>query len=149
MELRGSVLSLDTAAKTFSLLTFKVDYSAATVRGGLAVGAVVEVEGNLSPTAPDTIQATKVEVRFSHFGDGASDQEVRGMLTAVNATDLTFTLGGVTYWTDAQTVFIREDAAITFADLKVGDPVEVRALSTKTNASGQAYASRVEAEEMH
>jgi len=32
-----------------------------------------------------------VSVRFSHFGDGASDQEVRGMLTAVNATDLTFT----------------------------------------------------------
>jgi hypothetical protein len=149
MDLRGPVLTLDTTAKTFTLLTFKVDYSAAVVQGTLMVGAVVEVEGNLSPTATDTIVATRVKVRFDHHGDGASDEEVRGMLSAVNGTDLTFVLNGVTYWTDAQTVFIREDAAIAFPDLKAGDSVEVRALSTKTNAAGQAYVSRVEEEGMH
>ncbi|GLH72126.1 hypothetical protein GETHLI_06280 [Geothrix limicola] len=149
MELRGPVLTLDATAKTFTLLTFKVDFSAAAVQGTLAVGAVVEVEGNPSPTAPDTILATRVEVRFAQHGDGASDEEARGMLSAVSAADLTFTLGGTTYWTDAQTVFIRDDAAIAFSDLKVGDAVEVRALSTKTNAAGQPYASRVEEEGMH
>ncbi|HJV48244.1 MAG TPA: DUF5666 domain-containing protein [Geothrix sp.] len=149
MELRGAITTLDTTAKTFSLLAFKVDYSAAAVQGTLVAGAVVEVEGNLSPTAPDTILATRVEVRFDRHGDGASDEEARGMISAVSATDLTFTLNGTTYWTDAQTVFIKEDASFAFPDLKVGDAVEVRALSTKTNAAGQPYASRVEEEGMH
>ena len=68
----------------------------------------------------------------------------RARRPALSGADLTITVGGITYWTDAQTVFIRDDAAIAFRDLKVGDRVEVRALSTRTNPAGQAYASRVE-----
>lgn len=148
VEAMGALSTLDTTAKTFNLLTFKVDYSAALVDGTLVDGAVVEVEGSFSATAANTILATRVHVAFGHHGDDASDEEAKGALTAL-ATDLTFTAGGVTYWTDAQTVFIRGDAAIAFTDLKVGDMVEVRALSTRTNAAGQAYASRVEVEGMH
>ena len=149
MEVRGPLSHLDATAKTFTLLAFKVDYSAAVVQGTLVDGAVVEVEGSLSTTATDTILATKVEVRFNLHGAGASDGEVMGAITALNATDLTLTLGGTTFWTDAQTVFIRRDAAIAYTDLKAGDLVEVRSLSTKTNAAGQAYASRVKVEGMH
>jgi hypothetical protein len=150
MEVRGPVSMLDATAKTFTLLTFKVDYSMAVVKGTLADGAVVEVEGNLSATAMGTILATKVEVRLSRHGSGSSDGDARGSITALGATDLTLTLGGTTYWTDAQTVFLQEeDTAIAFTDLKVGDNVEVRVLSSKTNAAGQAYASRVEVEGMH
>jgi hypothetical protein len=144
VEARGSLSTLDPAAKTFALLAFKVDYSTATVHGTLVEGAVVEVEGTISSTAANTILATRVEVRFGHHGEGASNEEAKGTLTALSGADLTLTLGGITYWTDAQTVFIRDDAAIVFTDLKVGDQVEVRALSTRTNSAGQAYASRVE-----
>lgn len=144
VEARGSLSTLDPAAKTFTLLAFKVDYSTAMVQGTLVEGAVVEVEGTFSTTAANTILATRVEVRFGHHGEGASNEEAKGTLTALSGADLTFTLGGITYWTDAQTVFIRDDAAIAFTDLKVGDRVEVRALSTRTNSAGQAYASRVE-----
>lgn len=146
MEVSGTLSTLDATVKTFTLLTFKVDYSAAVVKGTLVDGAVVEVEGSLSTTTPGTILATQVEVRFDHDGEGASDEEAKGAITALNLANLTFTLGGTTYWTDAQTVFIRSDAGIAFTDLKLGDLVEVRALSTKTNTSGQPYASRVEEE---
>ena len=148
MEVSGPLSMLDTTAKTFMLLGFKVDYSTASVSGTLVEGAVVEVEGSLSTTATGTLLATKVEVRFGQGGDGASDLEAGGTISALDATNLTLTVGGVTYWTDAQTVFIRQDAAIAFTDLKVGDRVELRALSTRTNAAGQAYASRVEEEGM-
>lgn len=149
VEARGALSVLDTTAKTFTLLTFKVDYSAATVKGTLVDGAVVEVEGNLSTTVPNTLLATKVAVKFGHHGRGASDREIKGSLSAVNATDLTLTVGGTTYWTDGQTVFVKADAAIAFTDLKVGDMVEVRVLSTQTNTAGQPYAPRVEVEGMH
>ena len=149
MEVSGALASLDTAAKTFTLLTFKVDYSAAVVMGTLVDGAVVEVEGTLSTTTPDKIVATRVEVRFHDHGKGASDAMAMGVLSALSTGNLTLTVGGITYWTDAQTVILQHDTAIAFADLKVGDAVEVRALSTKTNTAGQAYASRVEKEGMH
>jgi hypothetical protein len=144
MDLAGPLSNLDTTAKTFTLFAFKVDFSAAAVTGTLTNGAVVFVEGSLSMTDPTTILATKVDVRIGHEGSGACDSEARGAITALDATALTLTVGGKTFWTDAQTVFLRMDATITFADLKVGDQVEVRALSTKTNSAGQAYASRVE-----
>ena len=143
MDLSGPVSGLDTAAKTFTLMAFKVDYSAAKVEGALANGAMVEVEGSLSTAAPGTLLATQVEVRFDQPGGGASDEEVKGAITALSPSALTLTVGGATYWTDAQTVFIRDDAAIAFSDLKVGDWVEVRALSTQTNAAGEPYATRV------
>jgi len=144
VEARGSLSTLNAVTKTFNLLAFTVDYSAAVVSGALVEGAVVEVEGTFSTTAANTILATRVEVKFGHHGEGASNEEAKGTITALNGVDLTFALGGITYWTDAHTVFIRTDAAIAFTDLKVGDRVEVRALSTRTNPAGQAYASRVE-----
>lgn len=147
MEIRGPLTGLDATAKTFTLLGFKVDYSAAVLEGTLVEGAVVEVEGSLSMTATDTILATKVEVRFEHRGDGASDGEAEGALSALNTADLTLTVAGRTYWTDAHTVFIQNDAPIGFSDLTVGERVEVRSFSSNTNAAGQAYASRVEVAE--
>jgi hypothetical protein len=149
VETRGTLSVLDPTVKTFTLLTFKVDYSSATVKGTLVDGAVVEVEGNLSTTTPNTLLATKVMVQFGHHGKGASDREIRGLLSTMNATDLTLTVGGIIYWTDGQTIFLKADAAIAFTDLKVGDMVELRALSTQTNTAGQPYASRVEVEGMH
>jgi len=145
-EFSGSISNLDTTAKTFSLLSFTVDYSGATVEGTLVAGATVEVEGAMSATDPNTLVAVKVEVRFPRMGNGASDTKAKGPITALNATDLTLTVGGVTYWTDAQTLITADDAPGTFAQLQVGDPVEVKALSTHANAAGQPYATRIEKE---
>jgi hypothetical protein len=146
VEASGALSNLDATAKTFSLLSFKVDYSGAIVEGTLTAGATVEVEGAMSATNPGTLVAKKVEVRFASMGNGASDQEAKGPITALNATDLTLTVGGAVYWTDAQTLILDHDAPVGFAQLKVGDPVEVRALSTRTNAAGQPYAARIEKE---
>jgi hypothetical protein len=144
VEAYGALSNLNATAKTFSLQSFKVDYSAATVEGTLAEGAMVEVDGALSATDPTVFLATKVEVRFPLMGNGASDREAEGIITALSATDLTLTVGGIIYWTDAQTLVMDRDAPIRFDQLSVGNRVEVRALSTHTNASGQPYASRVE-----
>lgn len=144
LEASGALSNLDATAKTFALQAFQVDYNHATLEGTLAEGAMVEVEGALSATDPNVLVATKVEVRFPRMGNGASDKEAEGTLTALSATDLTLTVGGSVYWTDAQTLLIDRDAPIRFDQLSVGDHVEVRALSTHTNAAGQSYASRVE-----
>ncbi len=144
VEASGALSSLDAAAKQFTLQALKVDYSSASVEGTLAEGAMVEAEGALSPTDPTVLVATKVEVRFSPMGNGASDLEAQGLITALSAADLTLTIGGRTYWTDAQTLLLDRGAALRFDQLLVGDRVQVRALSTRTNAAGQAYASRVE-----
>lgn len=146
VEASGPIADLDTTAKTFTLLLLKVNYSAALVEGTLVAGATVEVEGAMSATDPTLLLATKVEVRFPGMGNGASDDEAKGPITALNATDLTLTVGGITYWTDGQTLILDDDTATAFAQLKVGDWVEVRALTSRTNAAGQPYATRIERE---
>lgn len=144
VEASGPLANLDAAAKTFTLSAFKVDYSGAIVEGTLAEGATVEAEGTLSATNPNLLIATKVEVRFPHMGNGASDEEVEGSITATSGTDLTVTVGAAVFWTDAQTLILRHDLLVPFVDLKPGDRVEVRALSSRTNAAGQPYAARIE-----
>ncbi len=144
VEASGALSSLDATAKRFTLQALKVDYSSALVEGTLAEGAMVEAEGALSPTDPTVLVATKVEVRFSPMGNGASDLEAQGPITALGAADLTLTVGGRVFWTDAQTLLLDRGAALRFDQLLVGDRVQVRGLSTRTNAAGQAYASRVE-----
>lgn len=146
VEASGPIANLDTAAKTFTLLLLKVNYSAAVVEGALVAGATVEVEGAMSATDPTLLLATKVEVHFPGMGNGASDDEAKGPITALNGTDLTLSVGGITYWTDAQTLILDDDTATAFAQLKVGDWVEVRALTSRTNAAGQPYATRIERE---
>lgn len=146
VEASGPVADLDTTAKTFTLLLLKVNYSAALVEGTLATGALVEVEGAMSVTDPTTLLATKVEVRIPGMGRGASDDEAKGPITALSAADLTLTVGGITCWTDAQTLILDDETAIAFAQLKAGDWVEVRALTSRTNAAGQPYATRIERE---
>jgi hypothetical protein len=145
-ELSGPISALDTTAKTFTLMGFKVDYSSAAVEGTLAEGVTVEVEGAPSATDATVLLATKVEVRFAHAGNGASDTKAEGAISAISATDLTLTVQGVTFWTDAQTLIGDDEAPLTFSQLAVGQRVEVRAQSTKTNAAGLAYATRIEQE---
>jgi hypothetical protein len=143
LEVCGTVSGLDTTAKTFLLMSYKVDYSAAKMEGTLANGARVEVEGTLG-VEPRVLKARKVEVSYTDSGSGASDKEKEGVVTAVGATDKTLSIGPATYWTDSATLFVKEDAPAAFTDVAIGIKVELRVLSTRLNAAGQAYATKVE-----
>lgn len=143
MELSGPISGLDTTAKTFLLMSYKVDYSAATVEGTLADGAQVEVEGTSGPAGSLTLTAREVKVQFPEAGSGDSNLDVSGVVSAVDTTAGTFTVGSTTFWTDASTLFVKADAPVTFAAVTVGETVEVHALSTQTNAAGQVYATVV------
>lgn len=70
VELSGTLSALDAVAGTFSLLTFQVDFKGAVVKGTLAGGATVEVEGSVSATDPNLFIAVKVEV---HSAGSESD----------------------------------------------------------------------------
>jgi Domain of unknown function (DUF5666) len=145
LEAFGQVSALDGGAKTFQLLSLLVDYSQATVTGTLANGARVEVEGTLDTTgAAPVLRATAVRVAFTRCGTGASNGVRIGVVAAVSATDLTLTLGTETFWTDSATIFQSGWTAATFADVKVGSKVVLLIQSAKTNAAGQAYATKVE-----
>lgn len=143
LELSGPISGLDTTAKTFMLMSYKVDYSAAEIEGTLVEGADVEAEGTAGPSGTSTLLAREVSVRFAHAGSGESDLEREGLVTAVDPVAGTISLGGATYWTDAATLFVKGDAPATITDVKVGVMVEVHVLSTRMNAAGQAYATLV------
>ena len=143
LEVSGPISALDTTAMTFTLMSYTVNYGTAKVRGTLANGAQVEVEGTTDTTGK-ILTAAEVEVAFAHGGSGASNGRVVGTVSAVSATDMTLTIGGVTFWTDSSTVFMQGWKAATLAAVPVGTRVEVHFLSTKTNTAGQAYATKVE-----
>lgn len=143
VELSGPISGLDTTATTFLLMSYKVDYHAAEVEGTLANGAQVEVEGVAGPSGTMTLSAREVSVRFASSGSGASNEDQEGIVTAVDPVKGTFTLGSTTYWTDGATLFVKAGAPATFSAVTVGATVEIHALSTKTNADGQAYATLV------
>ena len=144
LEVCGTISHLDTTAKTFQILTYKVDYSAAKVVGTLAEGAKVEVEGTLGMGEAPVLKAQHVEVEFAYTGSGSSDSETTGFVTALSAMDKTLTVGTTTYWTDAATLLMKSDSPASFSDLKVGDKVEVYYMNSKTNTVGQKYAAKVE-----
>jgi hypothetical protein len=145
LEVSGYLSGLDSTAKTFLLMAYTVDYSKALVEGTLANGARVEVEGTLDTSgATPVLRASKVEVAFPSSGSGDSDGEVTGIVVAVSMTDMTVSIGSAIFWTDSATLFVKAEAPATLADVKVGSAVEIHFLSTKTNAAGQSYATKVE-----
>jgi len=143
VEVEGPVSDLDAAARSFTALGYRVSYASARVRGSLANGARVEVEGRFDAADANLIIAREVEIKQRRGGDGRANGEVKGALTAVDAAAGSFDLGGNGYFVDAATVFDRDDSDATLADLRVGDYVEVKFLSTRVEA-GRSYATKVE-----
>lgn len=84
----GQVSNLNATAKTFTLGTWTVNYSAATVKGTLANGAWAQVRGTV---AGSTISAAWVNV-MGAMGDPGSGMGLRGMATNLNTTAKTFHL---------------------------------------------------------
>lgn len=143
VEVEGPVSDLDTATQTFTALGYRVSYAGARVRGTLIDGARIEVEGRFDAADANLIIAREVKVKQRRGGDGRANGEVKGALSAIDAAAGTFDLGGTGYFVDSATVFDRDDSDATLADLRIGDYVEVKFLSTRVEA-GRTYATKVE-----
>jgi hypothetical protein len=111
IELEGIISNLDTAAQTFTILEFAVDYSNAEVKGNLSEGSWVEVEGRIdSETSVIVAREVKLEGKWddsddnggdddSGSGDGDDDggndseQEVTATVSSFDAATNSFMLG--------------------------------------------------------
>ena len=149
MGLRGLALNLNTATKTFNLLNLTVSYTQATVVGTLAEGVMVEVQGALASGSTTSLVASHVEVETTAMGGGmgagmgATNTQVKGTITAIDLSAMTFAVAGTNYWMDASTLILAQDVPVAASTLKVGDWVAVMADSTRTNSAGYAYATRI------
>jgi Ca2+-binding RTX toxin-like protein len=95
-EARGVVSNLDTSAQSFEMFGLTIDYSTAEVKGTLADGENVKVEGNL---ANNVVNAREVETANQNDDDNDNDSnrnlELRGALANLDTNAKTFTLLGV------------------------------------------------------
>ena len=143
IELEGAMTNFDATTTTFTVLNTRVNYANARVRGTLAEGARVNVEGRVDATDATLVIAREVEVGHRRGGDGHANREVKGAVTAVDANLLTLDVGGNGFFLDANTILERNERPITLADVTVGAYVEVKADSTRIQGS-RTYATKIE-----
>lgn len=145
VEVEGRIEDLDAESLTVSGITFAVTSQTIVVDDNdrplsfdaLAVDLYVEVHGIYG--ANGSLLATKIEIE--DFDD--DELELRGAIEALS--DASLTVLGVEFLVDDQTRFEDDDnLPITFADLAVGDIVEVHA---RFGANGERIATRVEIED--
>lgn len=149
----GTVSALDTVAMTFQAGGFLVSYGTAKVQGALVEGARVEVRGTASGQA---FAATWIDVE-TPSGNAGAEIELCGPISGLDATAKTFVLMSytVSYGTAKVEGTLADGAQVevegtlaatgstTLGAVKVGGTVMIHALSTRTNAAGQAYAALV------
>ena len=147
IELYGPVSNLDQEQKTFELFEYTVDYANAYLEGTLSEGAYVEVEGTPDANDPTLVHAAKVEVKYPEGSrDHAPSHEVKGQIKAIDPDARTLTVAGMDFYADDHTIVKEDDPdrPIAFADLAVGDWVEVKYDATAQNADGAYYAVKIE-----
>ncbi|WP_152640196.1 DUF5666 domain-containing protein [Thermus filiformis] len=143
VELEGPISDLNEAQKTFRLLGYTVDYAQAVVVGQLAEGVYVEAKGQVDAQDPGLFHAQQVKVKYPRTR--APKAEAKGQVTAVDPDRLTLDLGSLGFYADANTLLKRDDpdGPIAFAEIQVGDFVEVRYDPALTQ-EGRFYALKVE-----
>lgn len=146
--LRGSVGSIDAAKSTFTVsgLTVGTDASTrfagadTTSLGDLKVGDRVLVQGTVE--SDGTVKARLV-VKLPVAPPRRDEMEIEGTITSITPPDR-LEVAGKTVVVDASTRFEGEhDARLTFADLKLGDRVEVEGV---LQADGTFLAREIEHE---
>jgi Domain of unknown function (DUF5666) len=149
-EVQGPISNLNETSKTFTLLDFTVDYSTAEVKGNLKEGTWVEVKGVVNNTT-STLQASRVHVEgeseHDHGGQHGGEHDGaqrKGVVDAIDGAAMTFTVAGVSFWVDSATVVENQTSHIAFADIQVGNSVEVKFDAAKPNADGSSYATKIE-----
>lgn len=96
VEIKGAISSVDTAAVTFVLGGYTVDYSGADVSelpsSGPATGMLVEVKGTLTGT---TIVASEVEQEDDFLNGDVDSVSIEGLITELNVAGAdTFKVSG-------------------------------------------------------
>lgn len=142
IELNGPISNLDSTGKSFVLLGFSVNYATAQVKGNLKDGAWVEVKGNLDSS--HTVVAKEIEVKYERGGSGGYNGELKGPVSAVDPVGQTLQVQNQTLWADQNTLVTRNHTQVPFAEIRVGDWVEVKYDTTRTDTSGSFYAVRIE-----
>jgi hypothetical protein len=134
LKVAGHVVVTDAATK-FERDEVKITFA------DLKVGDTVKVEGQLQ--ADNSVLAREIEIG-GHEGDGQGegeehDADLKGAIESLAAPKLT--VAGKTVVTNTETIFERDDMKISFADLKVGDTVEVEGT---LQADGSVLARKIE-----
>lgn len=142
-ELEGQLTALDSAARTFTLLGYTVDYSGASVEGNLVDGARVEVEGEFDAVDATLLHADKVEVKHEGGGLGSADGEIKGSISGLDTAAGTFAIGDIGFYVTSATVIESDDREAALADLQDGDFVEVR-FDSAQQVDGRMLAVKIE-----
>ncbi|MFN3179271.1 MAG: DUF5666 domain-containing protein [Thermus sp.] len=144
VELEGPILGLDSTNQTFQLLGYTVDYSQAQVVGTLADGVYVEAKGQVDANDPTLFHAQLVKVKYPNTRSPKA--KAKGMVSDLDPNQGTFAIGNMGFYVDGNTLLKRDDpdGPIAFADIQVGDYVEVRYDPNQTDADGRYYALKVE-----
>lgn len=103
LHVAGVVQGLNTSTSVFQINALSVDYSAATVEGTLADGALIDVQGS-SLNASGALSATTVTVLPPPGGAPNSRGELEGVITSFNSVS-DFVVNGVQVMTNASTLF--------------------------------------------
>lgn len=142
-HLTGAVTAVDAVAGSVTIGTTTVLVTATTRFEGVAslaavkVGDILDIEATAA--ANDTLTAT--EIRAAAALLPPLMVEVRGPLSAVDATAGSLTVAGKTFLVTAATQLDHDGQAFTLASLKTGQDVDVRGA---VQANGDLVASRVQ-----
>lgn len=125
----GTIGTLDTANRRFTIQGLTVDYAGATqVEGPLAVGMLVEVEG--ARTLTTTLLAAKVEARATNLGGDANDgASLEGYITKPLSSGR-FSINGQVVIVTTTTQFLKG----TRAELRLDQKVEAEGRLDATGA---------------
>ena len=151
--LRGTVDSVDSKGAFFTVSGLKITTNSSTKLAGIAaitdlkVGDRVLVQGTLQSDG-SVLARLVVKRQQENEEEEENEAEIEGKITKITPPD-TFVVGGKTVKVNSSTKFEDDNEgsgggdehAITFADLKVGDFVEVEGV---TQADGTFLAEKVE-----
>ena len=147
IELKGLISSLDSAAKTFKVQDYTVDYSKALVRGTPAEGKMVEVNG--ISTGANAVQAVRLEVQGAGNGDSKPEQPGRegrleGQVSAFDGTAQTLKIANIPISVKLTTKYEIADAEVSAATFWATDRNGKRAEARGQIASGNFTADKLE-----
>ncbi len=144
LKVEGLITAVDTTAGTVTIGTrviqtdssTKIERNDAHVRlSAIQVGDKGEARFRSGSGV-----ASKLEAEGPGGGHGEEEQEIRGMVTAVDTSAGTLTIGTTVVPTNAQTRIERNHSNVPLSAIQVGDRAEARI------PEGSTFASRVEAE---
>jgi hypothetical protein len=132
-QVRGAVQALDTQRHSLRIGHLAVDYSGASIKGAIAEGAVVTVQG--AEILPGTVLAASSVDVFAGVGSEGERGDLEGLITAfASATD--FEVNGQPVLADAHTHYVLHGVSL-------GTDVQVRAMG-RFDAGGILVADKIQ-----